>query len=115
MNRLILLAPMLLFGLGGSYLLFLFWQPGNEGRIFDNLVPELIGFCLEGFFLIGLFSLIQRRRERERRHAFQLIWAVGMLFFGIASACEAIASAAMRNSQPAPSDRRTELISFGNS
>lgn len=67
MNRLILLAPMLLFGLGGAYLLLLFLEPGNEGRVFDNLVPELIGFCLEGFFLIGLFSLIQRRRERERR------------------------------------------------
>lgn len=59
---------MLLFGLGGAYLLFLFLQPGNEGRVFDNLVPELIGFCLEGFILVGLFSLIQRRRERERRH-----------------------------------------------
>lgn len=68
MSRLILLAPILLFGLGGIYLLFLFLQPGNEGRVFDNLVPELIGFCLEGFFLIGLFSLIQRRRERERRY-----------------------------------------------
>lgn len=67
MNRLILLTPMLLFGLGGAYLLLLFLEPGNEGRVFDNLVPELIGFCLEGFFLIGLFSLIQRRRERERR------------------------------------------------
>lgn len=67
MNRLILLTPMLLFGLGGCYLLFLFLAPGNEGRVFDNLVPELIGFCLEGFFLIGLFSLIQRRREHERR------------------------------------------------
>ncbi len=55
MNRLILLAPMLLFGLGGAYLLLLFLEPGNEGRVFDNLVPELIGFCLEGFFLIGLF------------------------------------------------------------
>ena len=39
----------------------------GKDRVFDNLVPELIGFCLEGFFLIGLFSLIQRRRERERK------------------------------------------------
>lgn len=67
MNRLLLWAPMLVFGIGGLYLLVLFLEPGNDGRIFDNLVPELIGFCLEGFFLIGLFSLIQRRRERERR------------------------------------------------
>lgn len=68
MSRLILLAPLLVFGLTGLYFLALFLQPGNEGRVFDNLVPELIGFCLEGFFLIGLFSLIQRRRERDRRH-----------------------------------------------
>jgi hypothetical protein len=30
---------------------------------------------------------------RRRRHAFQLIWAIGMAFFGIAAGCEAIASA----------------------
>jgi hypothetical protein len=58
---------MLLFGLGGTYFLWMFLQHGSEGPFYDNLVPELIGFCLEGFFLIGLFSLIQRRRERERR------------------------------------------------
>lgn len=67
MNRLLLLAPMLLFGLGGLWFLSIFLQPENEGPFYDSLVPELIGFCLEGFFLIGLFSLIQRRRERERR------------------------------------------------
>lgn len=67
MNRLILLAPLFLFGLGGLYFLWVFLQPGNDGRVFDNLMPELIGFCLEGFFLVGLFSLIQRRRERDRR------------------------------------------------
>ena len=67
MNRLVLWAPRVVFGVGGLYLLMLFMQPGNDGRIFSNLVPELIGFCLEGFFLIGLFSLIQNRRERDRR------------------------------------------------
>ena len=30
---------------------------------------------------------------RERRQPFQLIWAVGMLFFGIASGCEALGTA----------------------
>jgi hypothetical protein len=30
---------------------------------------------------------------RERRSAFQIIWATGMLFFGIASGCEALAAA----------------------
>src|SRR3954471_14638128 len=30
---------------------------------------------------------------RERRQAFQLVWAIGMAFYGIAAACEAIAAA----------------------
>src|SRR3990172_11978395 len=30
---------------------------------------------------------------RERRRAFQLIWAIGMAFFGVAAGCEAIAAA----------------------
>lgn len=66
-NRLILLTPLVFFGVGGSWLLLLFLDGSNQGPVHDNLVPELIGFCLEGFFLIGLFSLIQRRRDRERR------------------------------------------------
>ncbi len=72
MSRLILLTPMIIFGFAGIYLLVAFLQPGHEGRVYDNLVPELIGFCLEGFFLIGLFSLIQRRRERERKEDLRL-------------------------------------------
>jgi hypothetical protein len=71
-TRLALVAPMLVFGFGGIYLLVLFLQPGNENRVYDNLVPELIGFCLEGFFLIGLFSWIQARRERERKEDLRL-------------------------------------------
>ena len=39
-----------------------------------------------------LFSLALFDQWRERRHAYQLIWAIGMLFFGIASGCEAIAA-----------------------
>src|SRR5262245_62156015 len=31
---------------------------------------------------------------RERRQPFQLVWAIGMIFFGVASGCEAIAAAA---------------------
>ena len=68
MRRLLVFAPLLLFGLAGTFLLSYFLRGAGEGAVQDNLVPELIGFCLEGFFLIGLFSLIQRRRERERRH-----------------------------------------------
>ena len=68
MRRLLVFAPLLLFGLMGIYLLTYFLRGAGEGAVQDNLVPELIGFCLEGFFLVGLFSLIQRRLERDRKH-----------------------------------------------
>ena len=66
-NRAILLAPLFLFGLAGSYFLVVFLKVGGENAYQDNLLPELIGFCLEGFFLAGLFSLVQRLMERDRK------------------------------------------------
>ena len=66
-DRKLLIAPMAIFGVGGAALLLLFLLPGNEGPIHDNLLPELIGFCIEGFFLVGLLTLIQESRERDRR------------------------------------------------
>ena len=68
MRRLLVFAPLLIFGLVGIYLLSSFMRNAAEGAFQDNLLPELIGFCLEGFFLVGLFSLIQRRLERDRKH-----------------------------------------------
>ena len=68
MKRLILFAPMLVFGTAGIWLFWAFLRAGNEGAFQDNMLPELIGFCLEGFFLVGLFSLIQRRNERDRKY-----------------------------------------------
>ncbi len=68
MKRLLLFAPLILFGVVGSYLLFVFLQANDEGAFQNSLLPELIGFCLEGFFLVGLFSLIQRRLERDRKY-----------------------------------------------
>lgn len=41
-------------------------------------------------FLFGIALLDQ---WRVRRRAYQLIWALGMIFFGIASGCEALAAA----------------------
>jgi hypothetical protein len=41
-----------------------------------------------------LMALALLDQWRERRQAFQLVWAIGMAFFGVASACEAIAAAA---------------------
>jgi hypothetical protein len=40
-----------------------------------------------------VFALALLDQWRERRQGFQLIWAIGMGFYGIASGCEAIAAA----------------------
>jgi len=39
-----------------------------------------------------VFSVLLFDQWRERRRAYQLIWAIGMLFFGIASGCEFLAA-----------------------
>lgn len=66
-ERAMLIAPMAIFGIGGVSLLVYFFTPGHSGPFHDNLLPELIGFCIEGFFLVGLLTLIQDSRERARR------------------------------------------------
>lgn len=66
MNRTLLIAPLLIFGLSGVLLLWWFLDNGS-GPFHDSLLPELIGFCLEGFFLVGLFTYFQQLREQERR------------------------------------------------
>lgn len=66
-GRMLLIAPLAIFGLSGIGLYLYFINPHAEGPFHDNLVPELIGFCMEGFFLVGLLSLIQTARERARR------------------------------------------------
>lgn len=61
-------APMVVFGATGLALLaYFFWMPGERGPFQDNMVPELIGFCLEGFFLVGLLTMMQKARERAYR------------------------------------------------
>lgn len=67
-SRLVLVGPMALFGAAVLGLLgYFFLVPGEGSPFHDNLVPELIGFALEGFFLVGLLSLLQRARERAHR------------------------------------------------
>ncbi|WP_444997619.1 hypothetical protein [Aliikangiella sp. IMCC44359] len=66
-SRILLIAPMAIFGFAGIALYLYFIYPGIVGPFHDNLVPELIGFCMEGFFLVGLLSLIQTTRERARK------------------------------------------------
>ena len=40
----------------------------SDASFVDSMVPELIGFCLEGIFFIGLFSMWQHRKERNNKH-----------------------------------------------
>jgi hypothetical protein len=53
----------------------------------DVLLPALTSI-LALIFSVALFD-----QWRERRGGFQLIWAIGMLFYGIAAGCEAVAGA----------------------
>jgi hypothetical protein len=53
----------------------------------DVVLPGLTSI-LALVFSVALFD-----QWHERRGGFQLIWAIGMLFYGIASGCEAIAGA----------------------
>lgn len=46
-----------------------------------------------GAVLALIFAIALLDQWRERRRGFQLIWAIGMIFFAIAEACEAIAGA----------------------
>jgi hypothetical protein len=72
LKRLLLFAPLILFGVAGVLSLFYFLEAGTEGAFQNSLLPELIGFCLEGFFLVGLFSLLQLRLERDRKNELRL-------------------------------------------
>jgi len=71
MNRLIWITPMVLFSVIGVGLWLYFINPEPSGPFHDELVPELVVFCIEGFILLGLLSLIQRSREHSRR---QELW-----------------------------------------
>ena len=67
MNRWLLALPLAVFGIGGFGLYFLWLGQADDAAFYDNLLPELIGFCLEGYFLVGLFTLVQQIREHQRQ------------------------------------------------
>jgi hypothetical protein len=66
-NRWILALPLMVFGIGGIGLYALFVSQADDASFRENLLPELIGFCLEGFFLVGLFTFVQQLRDYYRR------------------------------------------------
>lgn len=67
MNRWLLALPLAVFGFSGIGLYVLWLGQADEAAFRDNMLPELIGFCLEGFFLVGLFTFVQQIREHQRR------------------------------------------------
>lgn len=68
MSKWLLALPLAIFGVSGVGLYFYFLSQAGDGAFRENMLPELIGFCLEGFFLVGLFSFVQALRESDRRH-----------------------------------------------
>src|SRR3954469_20463910 len=54
-------------------------------------MPTLLPALTSILALVMAVALLDQ--WRERRQTFQLIWAVGMLFYGIASGCEALGAA----------------------
>ena len=67
-NKYLMYAPLAIFGLAAFFLFQYFMAQNTEHAFRDNLVPELIGFCLEGFFWIGLLSYFQKSREMQRKN-----------------------------------------------
>ena len=53
----------------------------------DVVIPALTAI------LAAIFSLALLDQWRDRRHAYQAVWCLGMLFFAVGSACEAVAAA----------------------
>jgi len=66
-SKYLLYAPLAVFGLAGFFLYQYFMSQNTMDAFRDNIVPELIGFCLEGFFWIGLLSYFQKTREMQRK------------------------------------------------
>lgn len=62
-------------------LLFWFTMEAGPGDFVGSLVPEMIGFCLEGIFFIGIFSWLQQKKDTERKRELKqsLAGAVGFM------------------------------------
>ena len=77
--------PVFAFLLG----LFAIWFgiESRQGDFVGNMVPELIGFCLEGIFFVGIFTWLQERKDRERKGELKQSLAGAMGF-----ACQVINS-----------------------
>ena len=73
------IVPIFAFLLG--LLSFWFVLASPDGAFVGNMLPELIGFCLEGIFFIGIFTWIQERKDKERKRELKqsLAGAIGFI------------------------------------
>jgi len=71
-NRFLLVLPMVLFGAAAAGLWFYLIAVEASGPFHDQLLPELIGLCLDGFILVGLLTLVQHVREANRKRELRL-------------------------------------------
>lgn len=67
MSRLFIIVLMVIFAVTGSGLWLYFVQSTAASPFRENLVPELVSFCIEAFILVGLLGLIQRYLETRRK------------------------------------------------
>lgn len=67
MSRLIIIALMVIFAVVGTGLWLWFVYGSSDSAFHQELVPELVVFCIEAFILVGLLGLIQRHLESRRR------------------------------------------------
>jgi hypothetical protein len=67
-------------GLLGFFFLWFVIAAGPED-FEGNLLPELIGFCLEGIFFVGIFSWMQERKDKDRKRELRQSLAGAVGFF----------------------------------
>jgi hypothetical protein len=70
MSRTLILSLMAIFTVCGIGLWLYMINPHASGPFHEELVPELVVFCIEAIILVGILGLIQRYLENRRR--FQL-------------------------------------------
>lgn len=67
MSKLLIIALMIIFAGAGIGLWLYFIYSTAETPFREELVPELVSFCIEAFILVGLLGLIQRYLETRRK------------------------------------------------
>ncbi len=67
MSRLFIIVLMVIFAAAGAGLWLYFIYSTADTAFREELVPELVSFCIEAFILVGLLGLIQRYLETRRK------------------------------------------------